>query len=109
MSKPPQKNKNKRINIELPEEIAGGTYANLVVISHFNTEFIVDFAKILPGMPKAKVCNRVLLSPQNAKRMLNALNESIVQYEAKRGIIKETTKGVNDFPPIQFGGPPTQA
>lgn len=105
-NKPPQK-KN-QINIELTEEVAGGTYANLAIITHSNSEFIVDFVRIMPGMPKAKVKSRIILTPQHAKRLLKALNDNVMKFEALHGQIKESGP-IDDFPPANFGGPPTQA
>lgn len=102
----PQKVQN-QINIELPEEIAEGVYCNLAVISHTNTEFIVDFIKMLPGTQKAKVKSRVLLSPLHAKRLMRALSENVKKYEAQNGAIKEPNN--QDIPPLNFGGPPAQA
>ncbi len=103
----PPKNKN-QINIELTEEIAEGIYSNLAVITHSNAEFVVDFVRVMPGVPKAKVKSRILLTPQHAKRLANALMENIMKYEAVNGVIAENTQN-NDFPPINFGGPPSQA
>ncbi len=76
--------KNKPMNeiqIELSEEIAQGTYANLAIISHSSSEFILDFVRIVPGVPKAKVKSRVILSPDNAKRLLHALEDNISKFE----------------------------
>ncbi len=77
----------KGLNIELDETIAQGKYANLAVISHSNTEFIVDFAAMLPGMQKAKVSSRVILTPEHAKRLLYSLQENIARYESNHGPI----------------------
>ncbi len=104
MEKPPKKNK---INLELKEDVADGVYTNIFLITHSNAEFVLDFASLLPGMPKARVKSRVVLSPQAAKRLLNALNDNIVKFETAHGMIKDS--GKNTFPPINFGGPPTQA
>lgn len=102
------KNKN-QINIELPEEIADGIYSNLAVITHSNSEFVVDFIKIMPGMPKAKVKARIVLTPQHAKRFAKALLDNIMKFEAVNGDIAENQHSNDDLPPIHFGGPPTQA
>lgn len=102
------KNKN-QINIELPEEIADGIYSNLAVITHSNSEFVVDFIKIMPGMPKAKVKSRIVLTPQHAKRFAKALLDNLMKYEAANGEIAESAQNSDDMPPIHFGGPPTQA
>ncbi len=103
-----KKNQNpNQINIELSEEVAEGIYANLAMITHSNAEFIIDFIKMMPGVPKAKVKSRVILTPQHAKRLLKALQDNIQKYEAIHGPIKEPHPG--DLPPINFGGPTAQA
>lgn len=100
-------NKNdNQLNIELSEEIADGTYSNLAIITHSNSEFVVDFIKVMPGVPKAKVKSRIVLTPQHAKRLLNALAENISKFESVHGIIKQT-EGVGL--PLNFGGPTAQA
>lgn len=78
-----------QINIELDEQTAEGTYSNLAIINHSNTEFVVDFVNIMPGMPKAKVKSRIVLTPQHAKRLLMALGENIHRFESAHGEIKE--------------------
>ena len=80
-------NKN-QINIELTDEIAEGIYSNLAIIAHSPTEFVVDFIKLMPASPKAKVKSRIILTPQNAKRLYKALAENISKYEATHGHIK---------------------
>lgn len=93
-----------QINIELTEEIAEGIYSNLAVISHSNAEFIVDFIKIMPGIPKGKVKSRIILTPQHAKKLLSVLQENVARFEAINGQIKD----LNDAPPgipMNFGGP----
>ncbi len=98
----------KQINIELSEEIAEGIYSNLAMITHSNAEFIIDFIKMMPGIPKAKVKSRVILTPQHAKRLLRALQDNISKFEAVHGVIKEPMPG-EGMPPINFGGPTAQA
>ncbi len=70
-----QKKPEKKINIELGEDVAAGTYSNLAIITHSNTEFVVDFVRLMPGVPKAKVKSRVILTPQHAKRLMKALKD----------------------------------
>ncbi len=77
-----------QINIELTEEIAQGIYSNLAIISHSASEFIVDFVRLLPGLPKAKVQSRIILTPDHAKRLMAALQDNIVKYEMVNGKIK---------------------
>lgn len=100
------KNQENKLNIELNEEVAGGTYSNLAVIAHSPSEFVIDFVRMLPGMPKASVKSRVIMNPENAKRLLQALNENINKYENAFGPIKE--KG-NPKMPFKFNGPKAEA
>jgi hypothetical protein len=94
------------INIELPEEVAEGTYSNLAIITHSNSEFIVDFIRIMPGVPKAKVKSRIVLTPQHAKRLLKALKDNMNKFESVHGKVEETE--VNAIP-MNFGGPTAKA
>ena len=100
-----EKNQN-QLNIELTEEIAEGIYSNLAIITHSNSEFVVDFVKVMPGIPKAKVKSRIVLTPQHAKRLLTALSDNVNKFEAVHGTIKQT-EGVSV--PMNFGGPTAQA
>lgn len=83
-----EQNKQGQLQIELTPEVANGTYANLAMIAHGNTEFIIDFISMLPGMPKAKVNNRIVMVPEHAKRLLFALQENIARYEQAFGEIE---------------------
>lgn len=76
-----------QINIELDEEQAEGTYANLAIISHSSSEFVIDFVRVMPGLPKAKVKSRIILTPEHAKRLLGALHDNIMKYENSFGEI----------------------
>ena len=98
--------KPNQLNIEISEEVADGIYSNLAIITHSNSEFVLDFVRVMPGVPKAKVKARVLLTPQHAKRLMRALADNVQKYEAVHGPIRET-----DMPeiPMNFGGPPAQA
>lgn len=96
----------KKINIELNQEIAEGVYCNLAVITHSQSEFIADFVKIMPGIPKARVKSRIILTPQHAKRLMRALSDNIKKYEAKHGPIKDNGP-INV--PMNFGGPTAEA
>ena len=91
-----------QINIELSEEVAEGEYANLAMIAHSNSEFVIDFIRLMPGVPKAKVKSRIVITPEHAKRLLNALNDNIQKYESTFGAIKQTD-GAPNFP-MNFGG-----
>ena len=102
-----QNNKGK-INIELKEDVAQGTYSNLAVITHSTSEFVLDFVRIMPGMPKAEVKSRVILTPEHAKRLMMALQDNIAKYEAIHGKIKDIESGGPSIP-MNFGGPTAQA
>ena len=79
---------NNQLQIELKEDIAQGIYANLAVITHSSSEFIVDFVRVMPGMPKAGVKSRIVLAPEHTKRLLRALEENIGKYERTFGPIR---------------------
>jgi len=100
-----------QINIELSEEIADGIYSNLAIITHSPAEFVVDFVRMMPGTPKAKVKSRILLTPQHAKRLMKAMVDNINKYESAHGKIKDIEGGVpgGGAIPMNFGGPTTQA
>ena len=102
-----KKNPKKQLNIEMNEEVAEGTYSNLAIITHSHSEFVIDFIKIMPGVPKAKVKSRILLTPQHAKRLMKALVDNIEKFESQHGTIQDLD--ANSIPPINFGGPPAQA
>jgi len=93
---------NNQINIELSEEIAEGVYANLAMIAHSSSEFVIDFIRLMPGVPKAKVKSRIVVTPEHAKRLLTALQDNIQKYENTFGEVKQS----DDVPkfPINFGG-----
>ncbi|MEM6261291.1 MAG: DUF3467 domain-containing protein [Bacteroidota bacterium] len=94
---------NNQLNIELPSEVAHGVYSNLAVISHSNTEFVLDFIQVLPGTPKAEVRSRVILTPHHAKRLLGALNDNIEKFERNHGEV--IVEGGDVQVPPGFGGP----
>jgi len=101
---------SQQLNIELSEEVAQGVYSNLAVITHSSSEFVVDFVRIMPGIPKANVKSRIILTPEHAKRLLLALQDNIKKYEAVHGLIKNVNPGSNPvIPPMNFGGPTAQA
>ena len=97
-----------QINIELNDEVAQGIYSNLAVITYSSSEFVVDFVRIMPGIKKAQVKSRIILTPEHAKRLLGALADNINKYEAVHGPIKEV-KGSGPVMPMNFGGPTAQA
>ncbi|KRP27733.1 DUF3467 domain-containing protein [Polaribacter sp.] len=93
-------NKEEQLNIELDQEIAEGTYSNLAIINHSISEFIVDFINIMPGVPKAKVKSRIILTPQHAKRLAKALADNVRKFEQANGEIKDYEQSTI---PMNFG------
>lgn len=102
----PELPKNQQINIELTDEMAEGIYSNLAIITHSQSEFVIDFVKMMPGIPKAKVKSRIILTPQHAKRLLRALKDNLSKFESMHGMIKEAEA---DNLPFSLGGPTAQA
>ena len=98
-------NPQQQLNIELPDDVSEGIYSNLAIITHSPSEFIVDFVKMMPGVPKAKVKARIILTPQHAKRLYKALKENIAKYEAMHGEIKDSGGNM----PFNIGTPTAQA
>lgn len=96
-----------QLDIELPAEIAEGVYANLVMIAHSPEEFVLDFIRLMPGVPQARVKSRVVVTPAHAKRLLAALADNIGKYERAFGTIHEA----GDIRPedFRFGGPGGEA
>ena len=103
-----EEKKPNQLNIELNEEVAGGIYSNLAVITHSNSEFILDFIRVMPGMPKAQVKSRVILTPQHAKRLMKALSENVNKFESIHGPIRDI-QGPEGVLPMNFGGPKGEA
>lgn len=101
-----KENENKQqgqLQIELPQETAEGEYANFAIITHSSSDFVLDFARMLPGVPKAKVKSRVILAPEHAKRLLMALQDNIVRYEREFGQIKIPNQEVRTVSPFNVG------
>lgn len=88
-------------NIELKEDIAQGVYSNLAVISHSSSEFVLDFIRIMPGVPKAEVKSRIILTPEHAKRLLLALGENMSKYETAHGAVNVNDRGPG-FAPLGY-------
>lgn len=91
-----------QFSLELDEATAEGVYSNLAIINHSNTEFVVDFVTIMPGMPKGKVKSRIILTPQHAKRLMTALQENIQRYEGSNGSIVDV-EATGELSAIKFG------
>jgi hypothetical protein len=100
--------KEQKLNIELPEDVADGVYSNLAIITHSHSEFIIDFVNVMPGVPKAKVKNRIILTPQHAKRLMKALLDNVNKFERTFGEIKEHEQS-HIMPPSNIGGPVGEA
>ena len=101
-----ENNQKNQLNIEISDEVAEGKYSNIAIITHSPNEFIVDFAQMMPGTPKAKVRSRVIMNPLNAKRLYKALADNIAKYEQQFGTI---TDGGSNVAPFSMGGPTAQA
>lgn len=102
-----EKNKSdKKINIELGENVSEGIYSNLAIITHSNTEFVLDFVRLMPGVPKARVKSRIIMTPQHAKRLMKALKDNIEKFESNHGPIKDIEQ---PSLPMNLGGPTAQA
>ncbi len=95
----------KQLNLDLKPEVAQGTYSNLAIISHSRSEFIIDFAAMLPGLQKPEVRSRILMTPEHCKRPRNALVDNIGRYENQFGTInlgapeQKGTFNLADFAP----------
>lgn len=102
-----QEQQENQINIELSEEIAEGIFSNLAIITHSSTEFVIDYIRVMPGIPKAKVKSRIILTPEHAKRLMFAMQDNLEKYEMQHGEINVQADTPNF--PMGFGGPTAQA
>ena len=94
-------NQQGQMQIELPQDVAQGEYANFAIITHSSSDFVIDFARVLPGVPKAQVKSRVIIAPEHAKRLLGALQENIMRYEHEFGPIRipnQEPRTISPFP-----------
>jgi hypothetical protein len=98
-----ERNQSGQLQIELSQEVAQGEYANFAIITHSSSDFVIDFARVLPGVPKAQVKSRVILAPEHAKRLLGALQENIVKYEQEFGQIKIPNQKLTTIAPFPTG------
>ncbi len=96
---PPQE---RTINLELREQEAEGVYANLAVITHSSSEFILDFARIMPGVNKARIQARIVMTPENFKNLQRAIADNIAKFEIQHGQITSGGKS----PQISVDAPP---
>lgn len=85
--------KDNQFQIELKEDIAEGTYSNLAIIAHSTSEFVIDFVRMMPGVTKAKVKSRIVMTPEHAKRLALALQENLIKYENQFGEIRLPERG----------------
>lgn len=85
--------KDNQFQIELKEDIAEGTYSNLAIIAHSTSEFVIDFVRMMPGVTKAKVKSRIVMTPEHAKRLALALQDNIIKYENQFGEIRLPERG----------------
>ena len=92
------------LQIELPQNVAQGEYANFAIITHGSSDFVLDFARVLPGVPKAQVCSRIILAPEHAKRLLGALQENVMRYEREFGTIKIPNQEPRTISPFDIPG-----
>src|SRR3954463_7973138 len=95
-----------QLNIEITEEVAEGSYANLAIVTHSHAEFVIDFVNVMPGTPKSKVKSRIIFTPMHAKRFMRALIENVNRYEDANGTIQDLEQVEL---PLNFGGPTAQA
>lgn len=96
------------LNIELSNEVAQGSYSNLAIITHSSSEFILDFIRLMPGVPKAQVNNRVIMNAEHAKRLFLALQDNILKFENQFGEIELHNEPLNKIP-INFGNNSAEA
>ena len=92
------KNEN-QLQIELKEEVAEGIYSNLAVIAHSSSEFVMDFIRMMPGVAKAKVKSRIIMTPEHAKRLALALQDNLKKYEQTFGPIRLPEQGKGTYVP----------
>ena len=95
-----------QLNIEITDEMAEGSYANLAIITHSQAEFVIDFVNVMPGAPKSKVKARMIMTPFHAKRLMKAMADNVQKFEDNNGEIKDL-ESVEI--PFNFGGPTAQA
>lgn len=99
-----EKNNNQQqIQLEIRPEVAPGNYSNFAVISHSSSEFVIDFAALLPGLPKANVQTRVITAPEHAVRLLHALQDNIMRYEKQFGKIQMPGQPSRTIAPFSNG------
>lgn len=98
---PQNTQESKQLDLNLPPEVAKGTYSNLAIITHSQSEFVVDFARMLPGFPKPDICSRIIMTPENAKKLMMALKDNVEKFESQFGNI--SLAGPKNTIPMGFG------
>ena len=94
-----------KLNINLSPEVAEGNYSNLAIVAHSSSEFVVDFVRMMPGQKSANVQSRIIMTPENTKKLLFALQENVAKYEKQFGSIKlNGTPAPGSTFPMSFGG-----
>ncbi len=93
-----EKENKRQLQIDLPEDKADGSYSNFTIVSHSGAEFILDFARITPGIPKAKVKSRIIMTPIHVKSLMKTLQDNIQKYETNFGKIPEGNNMTAGFP-----------
>ena len=97
-----EKNNQQGLQLELPQDVAQGEYVNFAIITHSSSDFVIDFARVLPGLPKAQVKSRVIMAPEHAKRLLAALQENVMRYEKEFGTIRIPSKDSKTIVPFDL-------
>lgn len=92
-----------KLSLDLNAEVARGSYSNLAIISHSHSEFVIDFATLLPGIPKPDITNRIIMAPEHAKRLMLAIQENVAKYEKVFGAIGTDGRGEEPFGMEAFG------
>jgi hypothetical protein len=95
--------RDNKLQIELKDDVAQGTYSNLAIIAHSTSEFVFDFVRMMPGVDKAQVKSRIVMTPEHAKRLALALQDNIKRYEAQFGEIRLPELGGYGTPPVYKG------
>lgn len=101
-------NTDNELNIELSGEVAQGSYSNLAIITHSSSEFIIDFIRMMPGVPKPQVNNRIIMTAEHAKRLFLALEDNIAKFEKQYGEIELHNEQKNIIP-MGFGSNSAEA
>lgn len=94
--------KSKEISVNISGEVAQGIYSNMAITSHSPSEFVIDFASMLPGVSKVEVRSRIIMTPENAKNLLASLQDNIAKYEAN---VRKIGSNQQSAMPLNFDAP----